>query len=276
MRRRRTRAARWAAGAVVVAGAAAAGLVVSHHGSSPSGCTAVVDAVPYRLDLEQAANATTIAAVGKRLGLGDHAVTVALAAALQESGLHNLRHGDRDSLGLFQQRPSQGWGTPAQILTPRLAAAAFYQRLARVEGWASLPVTQAAQQVQHSADAGAYAQWEPRARALARVLTGEIAAGLTCRFGGATGGAAPTALAAAVAAELGEPSLGTPLSPARGWTVAGWLVGHADRFDVRSVSFAGVRWTPGSGSWVPTSGPAGTVEVRTGPGGAAFDPSPSP
>ncbi len=73
--------------------------------------------------------------VGKRLGLADHAVSVALATAPQESKLRNLNYGDRDSLGLFQQRPSQGWGPPAKILVPRLAAAAFYTRLRSVPGW---------------------------------------------------------------------------------------------------------------------------------------------
>src|SRR5437868_14302602 len=115
----------------------------------------------YGLDLDQARNATTIAAVGKRLGLPDHAVSIALATAYLESGLHNLNHGDRDSLGLFQQRPSQGWGTPAQILTPHYAAAAFYQHLARVPRWQVLPVTQAAQKVQRSALPNGYSLFEP-------------------------------------------------------------------------------------------------------------------
>ena len=102
------------------------------------------------LTTEQTANAATIAAVGKRLGVPNHAVTVALATAFQESGLRNLDYGDRDSLGLFQQRPSQGWGSAATIRTPRLAAATFYAHLLRVRGWATLPVTEAAQKVQHS------------------------------------------------------------------------------------------------------------------------------
>ena len=83
-----------------------------------AGCQAGAGSVSYRLDLEQAANATTVAAVGKRLGLPDHAVTIALAAALQESKLRNLSHGDLDSLGIFQQRPSQGWGTASQVMVP--------------------------------------------------------------------------------------------------------------------------------------------------------------
>jgi hypothetical protein len=112
-------------------------LVGRHHGlGAPPGCIVTADAVvasatpvEYFLSEEQAENAATIAAVGIRLGLPDHAVTVALAAALQESGLHNLPDGDRDSAGLFQQRPSQGWGTHAQVLDPVYASTAFYSRL---------------------------------------------------------------------------------------------------------------------------------------------------
>ena len=91
-------------------------------GDKSNSCRVDLDQSSYKLDLEQAQHATTIAAVGKRLGLPDHAVTVALAAAFQESNLHNLAHGDRDSLGLFQQRPSQGWGTPSQVMDPNYAA----------------------------------------------------------------------------------------------------------------------------------------------------------
>ncbi|MFL6053788.1 MAG: hypothetical protein ACJ72W_12870 [Actinoallomurus sp.] len=105
----------------------------------------------------------------------DHAVTVALATAMQESRLKDLPGGDRDSAGLFQQRPSQGWGTHAQIVDPVHAATAFYQRLKTLPGWKQLSVTEAAQDVQHSATPDAYAQWEPQARAIASALTGERA-----------------------------------------------------------------------------------------------------
>src|SRR5438309_10017681 len=179
----------------------------------------------YGLDLAQARNATTIAAVGKRLGMPDHAVSIALATAYLESGLHNINYGDRDSLGLFQQRPSQGWGTPAQIMTPHYAAAAFYQHLARVPGWQTMPVTQAAQKVQRSALPGGYAQFEPAARAIAEALTGEVPAGFTCRVTFPPGAPA-VGLQEAMATELGLSSLSAPLAPARGWTVGSWLVGH--------------------------------------------------
>ena len=214
-----------------------------------AGCQAGAGSVSYRLDLEQAANATTVAAVGKRLGLPDHAVTIALAAALQESKLRNLDHGDLDSLGLFQQRPSQGWGTASQIMVPRYAAAAFYGRLALVPGWQTMAVTDAAQAVQRSAGPDAYARWEPEARLLAQVVTGEVPAGLTCRYPRPTGARLDSALSGAMAQELGSSTLDVSVSPARGWTVAGWLVGHARQHGISAVAFAGRRWTPDRGTW---------------------------
>ena len=194
-----------AAGVVVVLVGLTIGIkvLVSHQATSASTCRVAFGTTKYTLGLEQAANATTIAAVGKRLGMPDHAVTIALAAALQESGLRNLPYGDRDSLGLFQQRPSQGWGTPAQIMTPHYAAAAFFQHLARVDGWQSLPVTVAAQSVQRSATPGAYASSEREARALAIAMTGEVPAGLSCGVSDSSTGSSAL-LSQAMAQELGR------------------------------------------------------------------------
>ena len=244
-------------------------LVTGSHGGSP--CAVTIGSVSYRLDLEQAAQATTIAGVGKRLQLPDHAVTVALATALQESRLHNLDYGDLDSLGLFQQRPSQGWGSPSEIMVPRLAAAAFYGRLAQVSGWQTMSVTDAAQAVQHSAAPDAYAQWEPEARLLARALTGEAPAGLSCRFASPTAGP-DTTVVAAMAGELGPPAIGSSVSPARGWTMASWLVGHAHQYRISSIVFGGFRWTAGQGTWtaVPGTAPdaASRVQVAGVPIGA--------
>ncbi|MGB8649383.1 MAG: hypothetical protein WCD35_01845 [Mycobacteriales bacterium] len=202
------------------------------------------------LTLEQAANAATIAAVGKRLGLPDHAVTVALATALQESGLHNLSYGDRDSLGLFQQRPSQGWGSAQTIRTPRLAAASFYRHLRRVPGWAQLPVTEAAQHVQHSAAPAAYAQWEQSARELARALTGEAPAGLSCRYRPVPHPDRSRAgLQAQAVLELGPGGLDRAGSPAVAWATASWLVAHAAPYGISSVRVSGHVWTAVRGSW---------------------------
>jgi N-acetylmuramoyl-L-alanine amidase len=123
------------------------------------------------------ANAKTIISVGRSLGVPDYGIVIALAAAEQESGLQNLNYGDRDSVGLFQQRPSTGWGTIAQLTTPSYAAALFYggphnpnkgrtRGLLDIPGWQSMTVTQAAQAVQISGSPNAYAKWESTARTL--------------------------------------------------------------------------------------------------------------
>ncbi|MBN1171085.1 MAG: C40 family peptidase [Micromonosporaceae bacterium] len=113
---------------------------------------------------EQVTNAATIVAVGQRLRIPPRGWVIAVATAIQESSLRNLGdlgpRNDHDSLGLFQQRPSQGWGTPAQILNPVYAATRFYQRLLQVPHWQDLPVAQAAQAVQRSAYPTAYSAWE--------------------------------------------------------------------------------------------------------------------
>lgn len=124
------------------------------------------------LSEEQKANARTIIGVGKGAGVPEYGCVIALATAMQESTLINVDYGDRDSLGLFQQRTSQGWGTESQILDPVLASKAFYGVAAHtpnpglldISGWQSMSVTQAAQAVQRSGYPDAYAKWETLAR----------------------------------------------------------------------------------------------------------------
>ena len=204
----------------------------------------------FPLTPEQAQNAAIISAVAFRKHMPDHAVTVALAAALQESKLFDLIYGDQDSVGLFQQRPSEGWGTTAQILDPNYAASAFYDHLANVPGWQTMPVTEAAQLVQRSAAPSAYATWENEARAWARALTGEVPGGLSCHLDGFGGNIpAPDALSAAAAQELGSDLVGVPVSTRTGWRAAIWAVAHAYNYHLSSVSFAGSRWTSDSGAW---------------------------
>jgi hypothetical protein len=248
--------------AVVVASIGAIAFVVTRdrYGTDvPPGCRVSLGGATYTMSPEQTAHATTIAAVGKTMGMPDHAVSVALAAALQESKLYNLEHGDRDSLGLFQQRPSQGWGTASEVLTPHYAASAFYRRLERVSGWETLPVTTAAQRVQRSSSPGAYAQWEHEARAIAQAATGEIPAGLSCRVDVGPAQSTGKPLRDALERELGPSTLDAPLPDAQGWTVATWLVGHAQEYGVSQVTFAGQSWTPSSGRWVASGGPVETV-----------------
>ncbi|MFF4625705.1 C40 family peptidase [Nonomuraea jabiensis] len=124
------------------------------------------------LDDEQRVNALLIVSTAQQLGLPARAAVIAVAAALQESELRNLTHGHLDSLGLFQQRPSQGWGTREQILDPSHAARQFYDRLVKVPRWEQLPLARAAQAVQRSASPDAYARWEPLAQQAVDAVSG--------------------------------------------------------------------------------------------------------
>jgi hypothetical protein len=147
------------------------------------------------LSADQVRNAAVIVSVGKQHAVPSYGWVVALAAALQESTLHNYSGGDADSAGLFQQRPSQGWGTHAQVTTPVLAAEAFYgvahhtenSGLLDVHDWQDLPVTVAAQSVQGSAYPDAYADDEALARSLVAKLGGRATTGgaVTCGTGSA-------------------------------------------------------------------------------------------
>ncbi|MBX3093193.1 MAG: LysM peptidoglycan-binding domain-containing protein [Cryobacterium sp.] len=142
------------------------------------GATAPAGSTPGATPLtaEMADNARVIIAVGRSLGVPEYGIIIALATAMQESSLRNLNWGDRDSIGLFQQRPSQGWGTVEQIMNREFAALAFYggpsnpnkgktRGLLDYAGWQNMTLTVAAQTVQKSAYPDAYAKWEFSARA---------------------------------------------------------------------------------------------------------------
>ena len=252
MRRRR-----WVA-AVAVAVVAAVGATIAVQSllhevnPPPPACRIGNGPEALLLDTEQAANATTITAVAHRMKLPHHAVTIALATVLQESKMHNVPYGDRDSVGLFQQRPSQGWGTPAQLLTPSYAAAAFYQHLEKVRGWQQLPVAEAAQDVQHSADGSGYEAWVEEARAIARALTGEVTAEFSCRFT-SSAAPAPARLASLAETELGPGMLRGTSDNADDWLVAQWLVGHSYQLGIRTVTVDGHRWRRESFGWARDS-----------------------
>ncbi|MFJ4919641.1 hypothetical protein [Streptomyces sp. NPDC088725] len=226
----------------------------------------------YEMSPEQAANAATISAVGTTRGLPERAVTIALATALQESALRNLEHGDRDSLGLFQQRPSKGWGTEEQILDPVYSAGEFYDHLATVPGYSRLPLTEAAQRVQRSGFPQAYAKHEPDATLLAAALTGRTPAVLTCPAlsGTAVGDPAkvraelvrafgPKVLPAAeTSGQAGAPRVAEVSVPVaaggargemaggkparRGWELAHWAVAQSAALRIGEVSYAGRVW----------------------------------
>lgn len=182
----------------------------SREAPATNACVAALpDGTRYSLSAEQARNAALIAAIGMDRGLPARAVTIALATARQESRLINIDYGDRDSLGLFQQRPSQGWGSEEQVMDPFYSTNAFYDGLLRVSGWEDMEITVAAQAVQRSGFPDAYAQHEGMARAFASALTGHSHAELACDLaepaGARAAGAAGADGHAGAAGAAGEP-----------------------------------------------------------------------
>ncbi len=164
--------------AMAVAVLCIAGPAVLLGGAVTAGCqplAATSAGVPSSAgdwNTEQVANATTIITTGRQKGVPQRGWIIAVATAMQESGLRNLPGGDRDSIGLFQQRPSQGWGTPEQLADPAYAAGTFYDKLLSIGGWQTMPLTEAAQRVQVSAHPSAYAAWEDDATTLVNNLAG--------------------------------------------------------------------------------------------------------
>jgi hypothetical protein len=255
----------------------------------PPGCQAGQGVQAITLDTDQAAIAATIAGVAARHRLPRQAVTIALAAALQESKLHNLDYGDRDSVGIFQQRPSEGWGPAADLMDPVYASTKFFAALTHIHGYTTMPVSQAAQDVQHSADGSAYAQWEGLAGQLAGYFTGQSPHGVSCWFtppakvdlAGAmrriTATFGPSGRKAVVARVTlarsgkkgGESSAVLHVRQASAWTVAGWLVAHAQDYGLSEVRYAGYVWKAANGSmgWQRASTPTSASGKNASQGG---------
>lgn len=156
-------------------------LIVGQPAAAPAPAAPAADPAPGGqnaavLDAEQAGNAALIIRIGRELGVSDRGIAIALATAMVESGMRNLDWGDRDSLGIFQQRPSTGWGTAEQIRDPERSTRVFYggqgdpngqqtRGLLDIPGWENMPFTDAAQAVQISAFPLRYGQWEAQATA---------------------------------------------------------------------------------------------------------------
>ena len=143
-------------------------------------CVATAKNSSVVLDLEQAHYASIIAGVSVRRGLPPRAASIALATAYQETGIRNLNSGDRDSVGLFQQRPSQGWGSRRQLLDPDYASEKFYDALVKIKNWETDDINDVAQKVQRSGHPEAYRDHEADGRVLASTLTGQSPAGFSC------------------------------------------------------------------------------------------------
>jgi hypothetical protein len=249
------------------------------------GCQAGRGNNAVALDFGQAADAATVAGVAVRDNLPSSALTIAYATAFQESKLENLTYGDRDSVGIFQQRPSEGWGSTAQLEDPAYAAQAFFGALVQVPNYTTIPVYEAAQAVQKSADGYAYEQYAQTGALMAADYTTAPHA-VTCWYNPAQQAASQgvsTKLDLHGAAEeldhvFGTPGQGGALSavtrirsgsadlittvPSAGWAVASWLVTNGISYGITQVSYAGYQWTAGLGetSWQASSaGSAGGI-----------------
>ncbi len=235
----------------------------------------------FELDPDQASVAATmVGAVTKyRVTLPARANVLVLAAALQESKLTNLApgSGDRDSVGVLQQRPSQGWGKVAgqpdsiSARTKRLtdvgeATKEFLDQLVKVSGWQTMPLASAVQAVQISADGTAYAQHEQEAQALADALRGARPAGITCEFSPPAKVAATSVVAEQARTQLGitTPVAGTHAVrvPGAHWQTASWFVANADRYGIEQVDYSGRRWTRSDG-WKKRAQSSATEVVAT-------------
>jgi hypothetical protein len=221
---------------------------------------------------EQTANAATITALALKRNLPARAATVANATAIVESKLRNIKFGDRDSLGLFQQRPSQGWGTEAQVLDPVYATNKFYDALTKIKGYQGLPITEVAQEVQRSGFPQAYADHEEEGRILASTLSGHSPGGIACRLDDATASAPAASIAASITRELGLPATVqagrvkvTGRTAQQAWSAGSWAVAHAEADGITSITVGNRTWTRARGkealTWDPASEPLPATSV---------------
>ncbi|EAQ00045.1 conserved protein, putative lipoprotein [Janibacter sp. HTCC2649] len=235
-------------------------------------CQATAGGNSVDFDPEQMSNAATITAIALHRGLPARAATIALATAIQESKLRNIRYGDRDSVGLFQQRPSQGWGTVEEILDPEYTTNKFYDALVKIKNWDSDTITVVAQKVQRSAYPEAYADHEQEGRILASALAGHSPRGVACRLDDPEG-EADVALVGRLldneydlksTASEGTLTVKAP-SDQIAWSIASWSAAKAVDTGITGVTIGDRRWTRGRDSdaweWKPTDSPAPSRQV---------------
>lgn len=248
-------------------------LALQRYGSPAHAGTCVATGLgtSHRYTTERAANAALISATAVDRRLPPRAASIALATAYQESQLRNIDYGDRDSLGLFQQRPSQGWGTEEEIMDPIHSTNAFYDALEQVRGYESADINDVAQRVQRSGHPEAYRDHETEGRLYASALTGQSGANLVCTLEdvGATSspeqvraelarqfpravesGRVRSSLESAASTAPGAPdgagATALVLDPGGdeqlGWALANWAVARAAENGVVQVSYGGRVW----------------------------------
>lgn len=238
-----------------------------------TGCSAGTPGQPVALSPGQAAIAATIAGVASRMHMPDRAVAIAYATAWQESKLSNLDYGTLDSVGVFQQRPSEGWGTAREIENPVYATTRFLAALARVPHYRRLPIDQAAQDVQRSADGAAYGQYALTGTDMAAAFTGTVPHGVWCSYGSGVGRPRLAAARRALDEAFGRLPVRLSADPAgrvavsniqQGWAIASWLVANASGYGITSVRYDGYQWrSGGQGPWVRLKPGAGTRAATT-------------
>jgi hypothetical protein len=238
--------------AALLAGLLVAGLVafrtISRSFFTPT-CQATAAGSSVSFTPEQTANAALIAAISVKRGLPPRAATIAIATAIQESKLRNLTYGDRDSVGLFQQRPSQGWGTREQILDPAYSTNKFYDGLVKVRDYETRVITEVAQEVQRSGYPEAYAEHEPEGRILASGLTGHSPASVGCQLKPVERAADGAAVAADLEGQLGTKPVqdGAQLTlraagPEQAWAAGQWAVARAEAYGIDRVQVGDKAW----------------------------------
>ena len=220
---------------------------------------------------DQMNHASTIVALGMRRDLPARAGSIAVATAIQESKLRNLTYGDRDSVGLFQQRPSQGWGSVEQLQDPVYATNAFYDELTAIDGWEDMRVTEIAQRVQRSAYPEAYADHEHEGRTVASVVAGHSPAGMACRLDAPAEPGRADLLIAALREQTGQrastsgETVEVTASDARhAWAVGAWAVAQAEARSITAVTVGDRTWSREGGdpmSWDDADDPAPSGRV---------------
>ena len=212
-------------------------------------CVATASGNSVTLDLEQAHYASIVVGMSVKRGLPPRAASIAMATVYQETGIRNLNYGDLDSVGLFQQRPSQGWGSRKQLLDPYYATDKFYDALVKIEDWETADITTVAQRIQNSSYPDAYRDHEADARVLASALTGHSTAGFTCLERAGKSGK-PPALVSSIEKTFGTVSDKTKdkvvgidaRSGALAWAYAGHALANADRYGVVGIKVDGRQW----------------------------------
>nr|WP_114046278.1 hypothetical protein [Acidipropionibacterium virtanenii] len=243
------------------------------------GCQVTISGQSYTLDLEQSGNAALITAESIRRGLSPRAASIALATAMQESGLRNIDYGDRDSVGLFQQRPSQGWGTRAQILDPWYSAGKFYDELVKVDNWQTEDINDVAQSIQKSGVPDGYRKHIDAAKAWASALSGSSPQSLSCVNRSTTRGSSTALAQTATKGLAGKATISTSTSAVRVQATSNRTVWAAVAITMASndsapISAAGVgtaswnldtkKYASWSGVTGPSSSPSGTGTATTG------------